>query len=166
MSATNEPKSCKDCKSFKVNADLEAQLDEAVKQNTALLASLIKGCLNPNPSGWQKYPCPIAVQLAEAKEQNAIIYDQANAENVMFMAKLESSRKEYDILNQFSTQTVTEMRETIKQLKAELAKAKTERNVLARLSSDTPHFFNPMGIFKAKQLRDRILGESKGETEV
>lgn len=43
------------------------------------------------------------------------------------------------------------------ELQAELKTAKTERNILAMLSADSPQFFNPTGIFEAKQLRDRIL---------
>ena len=43
------------------------------------------------------------------------------------------------------------------QLRDELETVKTERNVLAMLSSDTPRFFNPFGLFAAKNLRDDIL---------
>ena len=43
------------------------------------------------------------------------------------------------------------------QLQAENKKLKTERNILALLSSDTPKFFNPMDVMEAKKLRDRIL---------
>lgn len=47
-------------------------------------------------------------------------------------------------------------------LRDELKKATTERNILAMLSSEKPQFFNPLGIIKAKRLRDRILKGGAG----
>ena len=44
-----------------------------------------------------------------------------------------------------------------KQLQAQLEEVEVERNILAMLASGEPKFFNPLGIFKAKALRDRVL---------
>ncbi len=33
-----------------------------------------------------------------------------------------------------------------------------ERNLMARLASDIPQFSNPIDVWEAKQLRDKILG--------
>lgn len=49
----------------------------------------------------------------------------------------------------------------IKRLQAELKQLKAERNILAMLASDTPKFFNPMSITRAKNLRDKVIGESQ-----
>ncbi len=34
-----------------------------------------------------------------------------------------------------------------------------ERKILARLAARTPQFFNPLVVFEAEQIRDRILRE-------
>lgn len=36
-----------------------------------------------------------------------------------------------------------------------------ERQMLAKLASDTPLFFNPLVVWEAKQIRDRILNKEK-----
>lgn len=36
-----------------------------------------------------------------------------------------------------------------------------ERKLMARLAADTPQFFNPIVVYEAKQIRDRILNSTK-----
>lgn len=52
----------------------------------------------------------------------------------------------------------------IGELHAVIKTLKTERHILAMLSADKPQFFNPMGIFEAKALRDRILKPRENKT--
>jgi transcription elongation factor Elf1 len=53
-------------------------------------------------------------------------------------------------------------RQYTEHIEAEVEKVKAELRVLARLACDVPVFYNPLNLFKAKQLRDRIL-EAEGK---
>jgi len=49
----------------------------------------------------------------------------------------------------------------IDELRAEIERLKAERLVLAKLASDKPEFYNPLAVYDAKELRERILAEAK-----
>lgn len=52
---------------------------------------------------------------------------------------------------------VRRLRQQIAQRDDLLDRFDHERKMLAKLSADTPQFYNPMIVMEAKQIRDRIL---------
>jgi hypothetical protein len=49
--------------------------------------------------------------------------------------------------------------ETVVTLRAFIAKLKADRLLLARLAAETPQFNNPLIVYEAQALRDRLLAE-------
>lgn len=54
-------------------------------------------------------------------------------------------------------EAIEKLQSRIDSLEADIKVLGAERNVMAMLASDEPKFFNTIGIFEAKKLRDRIL---------
>ena len=62
---------------------------------------------------------------------------------------------------------VRRQRKLIAEMQRILERFARERNLLARLSADTPQFSNPLEVYAAQKIRDGILGlpSSNGRTE-
>ncbi len=57
---------------------------------------------------------------------------------------------------------VRQLRKQIKERDELLTRFDIERRLLARLAADTPQFSNPMDLWAAKRIRDRILSPRAG----
>jgi len=54
---------------------------------------------------------------------------------------------------------VAELTAEVERLKGEREMLTMERDAMAMLSSESPRFSNPLHVYKAKQVRDRVLAE-------
>ncbi len=54
---------------------------------------------------------------------------------------------------------VRELSKQLKQMSDVLTRFQLERNLLAKLAAKGPAFYNPLDVYAAEQLRDRILAQ-------
>lgn len=56
---------------------------------------------------------------------------------------------------------VRELQRDLRRVRKLLAEYASERRALARLAAETPQFSNPLDVWEAKAIRDRILSASQ-----